>query len=514
MSEQHQHINLSRFYIVALLLVAVLVTFSHFLIQNEIDQQKNDPEIINMSGSQRMLSQRIAYLVIQLPGAENIELARQELIDAKNFMIELHSYLTGDEDSNHGQHTQQFEKEFPFVVPKPLSHKMHELYFVEGIAYEGQERSLDWLVKHYMREIDAVLAIPQAELSVDHPVLRHLVDFYPNFLLPYLNDVVAQYELESREKVESLSMIDNGVYVMILLTLLGIAIFIFHPMNKKVQAYAKDLEKVNSVLANAQQSQKLAALGELSGGIAHEINNALQPILGLSEIILKSLKDGGDKQTAEYMDVIYNSAKHARDIVSKILSFARNQSNDFQVYEVPQVLRDIIDGVEEAASVQDVIVSGYDSVDGLHMSCDQTTLRQVIDNIIKNADDAMNNDGCVEIQIDLFAPDKSFLTEHELHGTDFIRIAIKDTGHGMSPGIIDRIFDPFFTTKDEGEGTGLGMSVSYGIIKAHGGVILVESEIRQGSVFTLVLPTVSKEMVDAFAHTPDVSDYQKEDLIL
>lgn len=233
--------------------------------------------------------------------------------------------------------------------------------------------------------------------------------------------------------------------------------------------------------AQLEHASKLATVGELAAGIAHEINNPLAAINEEAGLV-KDLLDpsyGSDFDRADlavHLDSIQESVFRCRDITHKLLGFVRKTEMEFRVHSVNRLLDDVVDGllVPEMAVSNIEIERVYDESIP-EFNTDGNGLQQVFLNVIKNAIDALHGEpGKISIRTELIG--------------QTVRITISDTGCGMTSEQIERVFLPFFTTKEVGKGTGLGLSVSYGIIKSLGGKIEVSSSPGEGSTFTITLP--------------------------
>ncbi len=234
-----------------------------------------------------------------------------------------------------------------------------------------------------------------------------------------------------------------------------------------------------------EHAAKLASVGELAAGIAHEINNPLA-VISEEAGLMKDLMNPefGDPQPPEdlvvHLDNIEESVFRCRDITRKLLGFVRQTEMDLKPHDIHTILDEVVDGIlgpEIAVSNITVVREYGENIPKL--VTDKNQLLQVVLNIINNAVDAIGHAvGTITIT-----------TENT--GKQ-VRIGIGDTGGGMNSEQLDKIFMPFFTTKEVGKGTGLGLSVSYGIIKSFGGKIEVASEVGLGSTFTIVLPVKSK----------------------
>jgi len=235
--------------------------------------------------------------------------------------------------------------------------------------------------------------------------------------------------------------------------------------------------------AQLEHAAKLASVGELAAGIAHEINNPLAAINEEAGLI-KDLtgpefgKNFSCEDIRPHLDSIQESVFRCRDITRKLMGFVRKTDLSLGTYDTNSLLDDVLDGliIREMRASNIEVVKHY-SYELPKINTDGNQLQQVILNIINNCIDAFDN-----------RPGKITITTYR--DDKYINIAIADTGKGMSSEVLSKIFMPFFTTKEVGKGTGLGLSVSYGIIKNLGGKVEVESTFGEGSVFTLRLPIV------------------------
>ena len=237
------------------------------------------------------------------------------------------------------------------------------------------------------------------------------------------------------------------------------------------------------------QSHKLAAIGELSAGIAHEINNPLAIIRQEAEwmqLLLKKLGDGKELEELQgSVHQIVQQVDRCTEITRNLLDFARKRDPVIQAVEVNRVIEDMTRLVEKEAKHNNIsIVRQYDQELPVIYS-DAPQLRQVILNFLTNATQAIGKGGVVTITT-------------RLSGDDGVAIVISDTGCGIPEANLGKIFDPFFTTKPPGRGTGLGLSICHGIIQRLGGRITVVSTVGQGTEFTITLPR-SRES-ELFSH--------------
>lgn len=288
-----------------------------------------------------------------------------------------------------------------------------------------------------------------------------------------------------------------GVAVVFLITFTG-SIFIILRIQKNKEEleietiYLKELNKAAEELRKSelqlQHSMKLQTIGTLTGGIAHEFNNLLTPILGYSELILKDLKS--DSELYEGMNEIYESSVRAKELIEQILIFSRrdNISYQYQSIQVKQFLKETVRLIKSLLPSTIEIIDNIDEDCG-HILANSTQMHQVILNLCTNAYHAMReHGGILEVSAEsVKAYEESVLKDCSTGDEEYVKICVKDTGCGMNKETMDQIFDPFFTTKMVGEGTGLGLSVVHGIILNHNGKITVESQVGIGSIFTVYL---------------------------
>jgi signal transduction histidine kinase len=249
----------------------------------------------------------------------------------------------------------------------------------------------------------------------------------------------------------------------------------------------EELAEINARLQAAQaqlvQSEKLAAVGQLTAGIVHDVKNPLAVIKGMAEELGE--ESGLDVYVIDGLKTIRESANKASTIVTDLLKFARQSTPQMEQRDVRQTIEASVRLTEYLARKGKVEVDVEIPAETILVTYDAQQIEQVLINLITNAIQAMPDGG--NIKINLLSEDNQ------------VAITVTDNGVGIRERDIGRIFDPFFTTKPEGEGTGLGLSVSYGIVSRHGGSIDVQSRIGRGTTFTIVLPKqpASKVIVHA-----------------
>jgi len=241
-----------------------------------------------------------------------------------------------------------------------------------------------------------------------------------------------------------------------------------------------------------RQAQKMESIGTLAGGIAHDFNNILGAILGYTDVALTDCKL--DDRLRGYLEQVYKAGERARDLVKQILTFSRQQEQERKPVLIAPIIKEGIKLLRSSLPTTIKITQNIKDT-SIMVLADPTQIHQVVMNLCTNASHAMRERGGVlDIQL-VRERIESSGTSRPLNLTagDYAKLTVSDTGHGIDAAIIDRIFDPFFTTKGPGEGTGLGLSVVYGIVRDHGGVIDVYSEPNKGTTVTVYFPLIETE---------------------
>jgi len=250
----------------------------------------------------------------------------------------------------------------------------------------------------------------------------------------------------------------------------------------------KRTEKENAKLeVQLRHAQKMESIGFLAGGIAHDLNNILFPISGLSEMLLDDIPPGSPDHKS--IEQIYKSVQRGSDLVKQILSFSRQSKPQKLPIKIQSILREVLKLVRSAIPMNIEITSHIKPDCGM-VSADPTQVHQIAMNLITNAYHAVErNGGTIDIELKETGPtDGTSEYPIQLLAGEYACITVSDTGTGIDKTLIDKIFDPYFTTKELGKGTGLGLSVVYGIVKEHGGDIQVYSEVGKGTAFHVYLP--------------------------
>lgn len=244
-----------------------------------------------------------------------------------------------------------------------------------------------------------------------------------------------------------------------------------------------------------RKHQKMEALGTLAGGVAHDFNNILMPIVINTELALRNSADGST--TAEYLSYALEAARRGRDLVQRIIAFARPKERERQPVRIEPVVKEALKFLKSSLPATIKIQLDIKSDSSTMVLADPTQIHQVLMNLCTNAADAMRNTGgLLAVSLTDMEVDTNTAALHQdLKPGPYLWLTVSDTGQGMDNAVMDRTFEPFFTTKErsEGSGMGMGLAVVHGIVKNHGGAINVYSEVGKGSTFNVFLPLVQSE---------------------
>jgi two-component system, NtrC family, sensor kinase len=281
----------------------------------------------------------------------------------------------------------------------------------------------------------------------------------------------------------------------------------FNTMCDSVQKTQEELEQHNQNLEQmvrertqrleeAQQqvlqSEKMAAVGQLAAGVAHELNNPLGGILGYAQFALEKVQKGSLNETeigafSRYLSDIELQARRCKMIVKNLLKFSRSSNKEeFGLVDINASLEEVFLFTSHQLGMKDIHLNKQLQPDLPHIVGNANSLQQVFTNIIINSMQSMSEGGELVVRTSIEKPVGEF--------GGALAIMFKDSGSGIPKENLSKIFEPFFTTKKVGEGTGLGLAVSYGIIRDHGGDIKAESTVDVGSTFTVVLPIVREKV--------------------
>jgi signal transduction histidine kinase/CheY-like chemotaxis protein len=276
----------------------------------------------------------------------------------------------------------------------------------------------------------------------------------------------------------------------------------------------KMVEERTKALANSekqlQQVMKLQAIGTLAGGIAHDFNNILFPIVGYTELTMDDIPE--DCQARQNLEEVLKATNRAKELVQQILTFSRQSCQERKPLKVQYLIK------EASKLLRATIPSSIEIDCYIDESCgpikgDPTQIHQIIMNLCTNAYHAMQETGGI-LEVKLKEINISYEQSLEMVGMKIgkhIELTVKDSGHGMDPQVMDRIFEPYYTTKEQGKGTGLGLSVIHGIVKNHGGDIVVSSQPGKGSMFKVYLPVIDEfeEEIETTAPSTEINGSER-----
>ncbi len=274
--------------------------------------------------------------------------------------------------------------------------------------------------------------------------------------------------------------------------LLGSAIFEDNP--EEGVCFVLDLTDRKKIEQQFLRAQRMESIGTLAGGVAHDLNNSLGPIIMSLDLFKARFPD---PESQSLIDIIQTSAQRGADMVRQVLSFARGVEGQRMVVQVQHLIRDI-QKIANDTFLKNFSVRTNIAPDVWLIAGDPTQLHQVLLNLCVNARDAMPNGGAITI-----SAENIHLDEHsagmnvDAQPGPYVVLCVEDTGTGMPPEVIERIFDPFYTTKEQGKGTGLGLATSLAIVKSHGGFIHVYSEPEKGSKFRVYIPAQTETALEA-----------------
>ncbi|WP_088889132.1 response regulator [Leptolyngbya ohadii] len=270
---------------------------------------------------------------------------------------------------------------------------------------------------------------------------------------------------------------------------------------KSVLIVDTDITEKKSLESQFYQAQRLESLGTLTSGIAHDLNNALTPILTIAQL-LRMQQHEMDARSQEMLQVLEDSARRGADLVQQILTFTRGTGGERTPVEVVPLLQEVVKVTQQTFPKFITIRETVAAQPVSPVSANTTQLHQILMNLCVNARDAMPNGGTLTLSAENFEVNEVFAQMNlDARMGQYVLITVADTGTGMVPEVRDRIFDPFFTTKPLGQGTGLGLSTVLGIVRSYGGFIRVASEVGKGTQFKVYLPVVETEAASDLRET-------------
>ncbi len=262
-------------------------------------------------------------------------------------------------------------------------------------------------------------------------------------------------------------------------------------LSEACEELRKEGEERKRTEEQLRQSHKMEAIGTLAGGIAHDFNNMLAVIIGNAEVALEDVQEPGPK---ENLRQILKASMRSRDLIKQILAFSRKKAGQEKALRMAPLLKETYE-LLRASVPRTIRMELHLQTESDTVRADPGLMQQVVVNLVNNAAHAMGEDGgTLTIGLSSITLGSDSLPDRSVRPGRYLKLTVKDTGSGIAPAVQRRMFEPFFTTKGQGKGTGMGLSVVYGIVKSYHGVIEVETEVRKGSTFTVLLP-----QADAFS---------------
>ena len=244
--------------------------------------------------------------------------------------------------------------------------------------------------------------------------------------------------------------------------------------------------------AQLRQAQKMEALGTLTGGIAHDFNNILAAIIGFTEVVRDHFAEGD--RDRRHLDRVMEAGLRGRELIKRMLAFSRKTEQEKKPVLLSSIVTETVKFIRSSTPATISIRTNGGTGSGM-VFADPVQIQQIVLNLCTNAIQAMwEKGGALDVHVNGRTVDESEGVRRGMKPGQYVTLAVRDTGVGIPPDIVDRIFDPFFTTKKVGEGTGLGLSVVHGIVQQHEGYIFIESEAGSGSTFTVYLPKVEAKL--------------------
>lgn len=311
--------------------------------------------------------------------------------------------------------------------------------------------------------------------------LSDLMEGLGRSITDWLNDTLAGRKVQKSEFLR-LCRTDKEVFVQVVLNP------IYEDGNPALIAVMHDATELKSLEAKFVQSQKMQAIGQLAGGVAHDFNNLLTAISGHCDLLLLR-HDQGDSDYGDLVQISQN-ANRAAALVGQLLAFSRKQTLRPETLDMRDTLADLTHLLNRLVGEKVTLTLSHDPV-LQPIRADKRQLEQVLMNLVVNARDAMPEGGEIRIVTECTTLKEPLLRDQvSVPPGQYVTVKVIDEGSGIAPDKRDKVFQPFFTTKRTGEGTGLGLSTAYGIVKQSGGFIFVDSIVGQGTTFALYFPVL------------------------
>jgi len=256
--------------------------------------------------------------------------------------------------------------------------------------------------------------------------------------------------------------------------------------------FMRNITEQKNLEASLQQAQKMEAIGTLAGGIAHDFNNLLLGIQGCNSLMMMDTDPSHPHH--DHLKSIEQCVKRATNLTRQLLGYARGGKYEVRPIDINQIIRTIADMF--GRTKKDIVIHTAYQDEVWTVDADRTQIEQVLLNLLVNSSQAMPRGGSLYLKTENVNLTKPLISQHNIPPGRYVKLSVKDTGCGMDEAIRKRVFEPFFSTKQRGQGTGLGLASTYGIVRNHGGFIIVDSIKGLGATFTLFLPASQKQAIE------------------
>jgi two-component system, cell cycle sensor histidine kinase and response regulator CckA len=404
----------------------------------------------------------------------------------------------------------------PVVIYTPTGRDgalIAELLESNGLAVERTASGFE-LARRLTRPVGSVVLAEEAlEIGLARALYDHLA-FQPSWsdlplivlTTPARGPRPASVGLDQLREMGNVTLLERPVQPVTLLSAVRAALRA-RARQFQVQSYLDERARAEE---QVRRRQRIEAVGKLAGGVAHEVNNMMTAVLGFSDMALQRLAPDHPAAT-DLREVIKAGGRTAR-ITQQLLAFTRQQHNQPELLSLRAVIQDLANLLRQSLGAEYALRLDL-WPDLPQVRADRTQLEQVVINLVLNARDATPRGGTISLAVEAAELDDTYRDRHmevALRPGTYVLLAVSDTGHGMDRETMDRAFEPFYTTKPVGQGTGLGLSTVYGIVKQAGGYVWLYSEAGQGTTVKIYLPVMATaEPTPARGEPPRVHGHER-----